>query len=102
MPTWLGVPVMHRGRHRRVWICFTLGAGWPLTFVECANHLMTALLLVFVFRRFSPGMVLSVLGFVAWSAPSVADLPRHLARIPPSISTLPASSSWAKSLRPWA
>ena len=28
---------------------------------------MTALLLLFVFRRISPGVVLSVLGFVAWS-----------------------------------
>jgi nucleotide-binding universal stress UspA family protein len=50
-----------------LWLCFTHGAAWPLTFVECANHFMTALLLVYVFRRFSPGVILSVLGFAAWS-----------------------------------
>ncbi len=50
-----------------LWSCFRFGAAWPLLFVECANHLMTALLLIFVFRRFSPGVALSVLGFTAWS-----------------------------------
>jgi signal transduction histidine kinase len=48
-------------------ICFASGAGWPLTLVECANHLMTAVLLVFVFRRVTPGVILSVLGFFTWS-----------------------------------
>jgi hypothetical protein len=50
-----------------IWTCFATGGRWPLTLVECANHFMTALLLIFVFRRFSPGVVLSVLGFSAWS-----------------------------------
>jgi signal transduction histidine kinase len=49
------------------WIFFGSGGRWPLTMVECANHFMTAMLLLFVFRRFSPGVVLSVLGFTAWS-----------------------------------
>jgi signal transduction histidine kinase len=48
-------------------ICFAAGAGWPLTYVECADRFITALLLIFVFRRISPGVVLSVLGFLAWS-----------------------------------
>lgn len=48
-------------------ICFTSGAAWPLTLVECSNHFMTALLLIFVFRRFTPGLILSFLGFLAWS-----------------------------------
>jgi signal transduction histidine kinase len=38
-----------------------------LTYVECADRFITALLLIFVFRRISPGVVLSVLGFLAWS-----------------------------------
>lgn len=50
-----------------LWTCFASGGRWPLTLVECANHFMTAMLLIFVFRRFSPGVVLSVLGFTAWS-----------------------------------
>ncbi|MGA9672505.1 MAG: HAMP domain-containing sensor histidine kinase [Terracidiphilus sp.] len=48
-------------------VCFANGAAWPLTLVECANHFMTALLLIFVFQRVTPGVVLSVLGFWAWS-----------------------------------
>ena len=40
------------------WACFVLGAAWALTFVESANLLMTALLIGFLFRRFSPGVVL--------------------------------------------
>jgi signal transduction histidine kinase len=48
-------------------VCFSNGAAWPLTMVECANHFMTALLLIFVFQRITPGVILSVLGFWAWS-----------------------------------
>jgi len=48
-------------------ICFTRGGGWALTLAECANHFMTALLLIFVFRRVTPGLVLSFLGFFIWS-----------------------------------
>ena len=50
-----------------LWICFRVGGGWPLTFVECAIHLTTALLVFYVFRRFSTGTVLAALGFVGWS-----------------------------------
>jgi signal transduction histidine kinase len=50
-----------------LWICFRVGGGWPLTFVECAIHLTTALLVFYVFRRLSTGTVLAALGFVGWS-----------------------------------
>lgn len=50
-----------------LWICFRVGGGWPLTFVECAIHLTTALLVFYVFRRFSTGTVLAALGFIGWS-----------------------------------
>ena len=36
---------------------------------------MTALLLTFVFPRLSPGLVLSVMGFTAWSLSSLQILP---------------------------
>jgi signal transduction histidine kinase len=63
-------------------VCFSVGAGWLLTLVECASHFMTALLLVFVFRRITPGVVLGTLGFFAWSLsivlifPSIAHNPQ--------------------------
>ena len=50
-----------------LWICFRMGSAWPLTFVECAMHLTTALLVFYVFRRFSVGTALAALGFVGWS-----------------------------------
>jgi len=67
MPRWLGAGLCITLGGLALWICISLGPATPLTLVECANQLMTALLLVYVFRRFSPGVVLSVLGFTCWS-----------------------------------
>jgi signal transduction histidine kinase len=75
VPTWLGVGACIAAGIPAFWFYFTLGAGFPLTYVECCNHLMTAMLLLFVFRRLSSGMVLSVLGFVLWSGPIVLFVP---------------------------
>lgn len=50
-----------------LWICFRVGSGWPLSYVECAIHLTTALLVFYVFRRISAGTVLAALGFIGWS-----------------------------------
>ena len=75
MPSWLGAGFCAVLGSLALWICLSFGAAPPLTLVECANHLMTALLLVYVFRRFSPGVFLSVLGFVAWSLTTVELLP---------------------------
>ena len=63
MPPWLGAGLCVMLGTLALWICISFGPGTPLTLVECANQLMTALLLVYVFRRFSPGVLLSVLGF---------------------------------------
>jgi signal transduction histidine kinase len=67
MPSWLGAFLCTLIGGAGIWVCFVTGGRWPLTLAECANHFMTALLILFVFRRFSPGVVLSVLGFSAWS-----------------------------------
>ena len=67
MPRWLGAAICLIFGCIGISMCFTLGLGWPLSFVQCANRFMTALLLIYVFRRFSPGLILSVAGFVAWS-----------------------------------
>jgi signal transduction histidine kinase len=75
MPRWLGATACVVLGCTGLWICFVMGGTWPLTFVECANHFMTALLLVFVFRRFSPGVVLSALGFLVWSLFILEALP---------------------------
>ncbi|MGA7343567.1 MAG: histidine kinase dimerization/phospho-acceptor domain-containing protein [Terracidiphilus sp.] len=67
MPPWLGVSTCALLGGLAFWSYFALGAAWALSFVESANLFMAALLVVFVFRRFSPGVVLSVTGFLAWS-----------------------------------
>src|SRR5580658_5479615 len=81
MPPWLGVLGCTFGGGLALWIYFTHGALFPLTFVECANHFMTAALIIFVFRRVTPGVFLSVLGFEAWATsilfiyPSISQNP---------------------------
>jgi signal transduction histidine kinase len=58
-----------------LWLCFNMGGEWPLNFVECASHFVTALLLIAVFRRVTPGVVLSALGFIAWSLAMLEAFP---------------------------
>lgn len=58
-----------------MWICVRIGHTWPLVFVECAIHVITAFLVFLVFRRLSPGTVLAFLGFIAWSTNIGETLP---------------------------
>jgi signal transduction histidine kinase len=58
-----------------MWICVRVGGAWPLVFVECSIHIITAFLVFIVFRRLSPGTVLACLGFLAWSANIGETLP---------------------------
>ncbi len=75
VPIWVGVSFSAVLGTFAIWVCCLQGAGAGLTFVECVNLQMAAVLLVFVSRRFSPGVFLSVLGFVAWSLAFVHALP---------------------------
>jgi signal transduction histidine kinase len=59
-----------------------MGPGKTLVAAVCLNLSVTALLLVVTFRRFSPGVFLSVAGFLAWSLSFLLLIPwvgRHLA-----------------------
>lgn len=67
VPVWIGVSFIAVLGTFSIWVCCLLGAGSGLIFVECVNLQLAAVLLVFVSRRFSPGVFLSVLGFLAWS-----------------------------------
>ena len=66
-PTWLGGGVCGTAGAIALWLCFTQGPLWALSSVLSSTHIVTAILVIFVFRRFSPGVVLSVAGFLAWS-----------------------------------
>lgn len=67
VPTWIGVSFSAILGCLAVWVCFLLGASQALVFIECVNLQMAVVLILFAFRRFSPGVCLSVLGFTAWS-----------------------------------
>lgn len=67
MPIWLGLALCIALGGAGLWICVSIRGIWPLVFVECALHFTMALLVFYVFRRFSPGTFLSGLGFIAWS-----------------------------------
>jgi signal transduction histidine kinase len=82
VPIWIGVSFSAVLGTFAIWVCCILGAGAGLTFVECVNLQMAAVLLVFVSRRFSPGVFLSVLGFLAWSLPCLHVLALFGADIP--------------------
>jgi signal transduction histidine kinase len=58
-----------------IFVCNLQGPAVALDFAECVNILMTVVLLVCVSRRFSPGVVLSVLGFSAWSLSFLRMIP---------------------------
>jgi len=67
VPAWLGISFSCGLGLLVVWVCLAKGAEPALTFAEFVNLQMAVVLLIFVFRRFSPGVMLSVLGFEAWS-----------------------------------
>ncbi len=81
LPTWMGLGFCIVGGIVGLWIYYTVGPGLPLTLVECLNHVLMACLLIYVFRRLSLGMILSVIGFLVWSArvvllhPAVTNAP---------------------------
>jgi signal transduction histidine kinase len=67
VPLWLGVSFSFALGVLAVWVCLSQGSGPALTFAKFVNLQMAVVLLIFVFRRFTPGVALSVLGFETWS-----------------------------------
>ncbi len=75
MPTWIGLALCIGMGGAGLWVCVSVGGAWPLLFVESALRITTALLVFYVFRRVSPGTLLSGLGFLAWSLNAGGLLP---------------------------
>ncbi|HTX75052.1 MAG TPA: histidine kinase dimerization/phospho-acceptor domain-containing protein [Terracidiphilus sp.] len=69
LPTWIGTMVCVVFGALSFWLYFKTGLYWPLILVEAATHIITAMLVISVFRRFSPGVGVSFLGFLIWSLP---------------------------------
>jgi signal transduction histidine kinase len=75
LPFWTGSIVCAVFGGAALWMCFRMGLLRPLVLVETGNHVITVLLLAFVYRRFSPGVMLATMGFTAWSLSSLELLP---------------------------
>jgi len=74
VPTWIGVSFSVILGGLALWVAIEQGPVRALNFIECFNLQMAAVMLIFVFRRLSPGVFLSVLGFLAWSLSSLQIL----------------------------
>jgi signal transduction histidine kinase len=69
VPTWIAAPVVLLGGIVSAPFFLQGNVYWPLLVVESGNMLMSALLVIFCFRRLSPGVFLATSGFVAWALP---------------------------------
>jgi signal transduction histidine kinase len=67
LPRWLGLTLCVALGGASLWVCVVARGSWPLVFVESALHVTTALFVLYVYRRITPGTALTILGFVAWS-----------------------------------
>jgi signal transduction histidine kinase len=75
LPIWVGTVVCLGFGGVALWFCLRHGLYAPLILAESGNHVVTALLVLFVFRRFSSGVGLSILGFVLWALPVLLLVP---------------------------
>jgi signal transduction histidine kinase len=54
---------------------FRNGLYWPLILAESGIHVVTAMLVWWTFKRLSPGVIITCLGFLVWSLPILLILP---------------------------
>jgi signal transduction histidine kinase len=69
IPIWVATAIVAFG----AWISIPFfvhgNVYWPLLVVESGNMFMTAMLVVYTYRRVSPGVVLAAAGFLIWALP---------------------------------
>jgi signal transduction histidine kinase len=75
LPVWLGALICSLFGGMALWFCFGGGLYRPLVLAESGNHLVAALLVVFVFRRFTSGVWISFLGLLGWACPLLLAIP---------------------------
>lgn len=66
-PPWLGGAICGAAGVLGLWILMSKGPAWSLTSVVFSMRMITAFLVIMVFRRLSPGVLLAAAGFAAWS-----------------------------------
>jgi signal transduction histidine kinase len=70
-PIWMGTVICLLFGGGALWLCFQRGPYDLLVLAESGNHVIMALLVIFVFRRLSPGVFMSVLAFTVWALPTL-------------------------------
>jgi signal transduction histidine kinase len=75
MPTWLGLGLCVVFGGTALSLCVSAGGDWPLVFTQCSLYMVTALLVVFVYHRWTPGTVLFALGLLL--SADIAAIPLH-------------------------
>ncbi len=69
IPIWLTTAIVVTIGLASLPFFLTGNVHWPLVVVESGNMIMTTLLVIYTFKRISPGVVLATLGFLAWGLP---------------------------------
>jgi len=90
LPIWLGALACSLFGGFAMWFCIGGALHKPLVLAETGNHVVAALLVLFVFRRFSSGVSITFLGLLGWACPllltfsavsSNPELSLHLTRL---------------------
>ena len=75
LPIWIGVLVCSVFGGFAFWVCLGRGLSRPLALAESGNHVIAALLVLFMFRRFSSGVIISFLGLLCLACPLLLTFP---------------------------
>jgi signal transduction histidine kinase len=75
LPVWIGTLACTVFGGFALWFCFRQGLYRPLLLAESGNHVVAALLVVYVFRRFTCGVWISFLGLAGWACPILLTFP---------------------------
>lgn len=75
LPTWIGVMTCALFGGFAMWFCLGRGLYLPLVLAESGNHVVSALLVLFMFRRISSGVSISFLGLLGWACPLLLTFP---------------------------
>ena len=75
LPRWMGALMVAVFGGGALWFCYGGGLYRPFDLAESGNHLVAALLVIYVFRRCSSGVCISILGLLAWACPVLLIFP---------------------------
>src|SRR4051812_12879506 len=75
LPIWISALACIAFGGVAMWFCIGRDLFRPLQLAQSGNHLVAALLVLFVFRRRSSGVTISFLGLLGWACPILLAFP---------------------------